>query len=102
MYSSLAAGSVDVISAYSTDGRLKALGLRSLEDAADTFPPYDAAMVVCTRTLERYPELRDLFDELAGRIDEQEMQTLNSRIDQDKLAPKVVARQWLRSEGLIE
>ncbi|MDE2236362.1 MAG: ABC transporter permease/substrate-binding protein, partial [Elusimicrobia bacterium] len=46
MYGALERGAVDVISAYSTDGRLRAYHVRLLEDDRHFFPPYEAAPVV--------------------------------------------------------
>ena len=42
-YQALAAGSVDVIDGYSTDGLLSRYDLVTLEDDAKFFPPYEAA-----------------------------------------------------------
>ncbi|NIV75188.1 MAG: ABC transporter permease, partial [Gammaproteobacteria bacterium] len=40
-----AAGEVDVITAFSTDGRIAALDLRVLEDDRNAIPPYDAVIL---------------------------------------------------------
>ena len=42
MYQAVANGQVDVISAFSTDGRIAALDLVLLEDERGAIPPYDA------------------------------------------------------------
>ena len=44
MYQAVARGEVDVISAFSTDGRIAALGLQVLRDDAGVIPPYDAIL----------------------------------------------------------
>ncbi|HVB37574.1 MAG TPA: ABC transporter permease/substrate-binding protein, partial [Vicinamibacterales bacterium] len=41
MYQAIQQGTVDVISAYSTDGRIAALNLRVLDDDRGAIPPYD-------------------------------------------------------------
>ena len=102
MYQSLADGQVDVISAYSTDGRLDTFGLLALDDSTSFFPPYDAAMVVREQTLQRHPELVAIFDDLAGRLDAETMRKLNGRIDQDGDDPAAVAREWLQAAGLVD
>ncbi len=45
MYGALREREVDVISAYSTDGRIEALGLAVLEDDLGVIPPYDAIVL---------------------------------------------------------
>jgi osmoprotectant transport system permease protein len=44
MYAAIKAGNVDVISAYSTDGRLAAYNLVVLQDPHGALPPYDAVL----------------------------------------------------------
>jgi osmoprotectant transport system permease protein len=46
MYRAVADGAVDVISAFSSDGRIAALDLIVLEDDRTAIPPYDAVLLV--------------------------------------------------------
>ncbi len=46
MYRALADGSVDVISAFSSDGRIAAQNLLVLRDDKHVLPPYDALILV--------------------------------------------------------
>jgi osmoprotectant transport system permease protein len=46
MYRAVADGDVDVISAFSSDGRIAALDLVVLEDNRGAIPPYDAVLLV--------------------------------------------------------
>ncbi|MEZ5956608.1 MAG: ABC transporter permease/substrate-binding protein [Hyphomonadaceae bacterium] len=46
MYRAVADGAVDVISAFSSDGRIAALDLVILEDDRGAIPPYDAVLLV--------------------------------------------------------
>jgi osmoprotectant transport system permease protein len=100
-YRALADGLVDVIDGYTTDGRIPAYGLVILEDDKHFFPPYDAAPLVSERTLARHPSLRELLNELGGRIDNQRMQQMNFRVDQSGEKAQAVARAFLLEEGLI-
>ena len=45
MYQAVELGNVDIISAYTTDGRIDALNLRVLEDDRNAIPPYDAIIL---------------------------------------------------------
>src|SRR3546814_16243346 len=46
MYRALADGDVDVISAFSSDGRIEADRLTVLEDPQRRIPPYDAIVMI--------------------------------------------------------
>lgn len=104
MYRACAEGSVDVISAFATDGRIAAYDLTTLEDDERFFPPYYAAPLVRAETLDRHPGLKDLLNRLGGRLDDATMRRLNLEVDRkdDPQSARQVARDWLVSEGLID
>ena len=101
MYQALARGAVDLISAYSTDGRLEAYHVRILEDDRRVFPPYEAAPVVRESALARTPGLEATLELLAGRLDEATMRRLNYEVDERKRSPEAVAREFLESRRLL-
>lgn len=101
MYKAIADGQVDVICAFATDGRIAAYDLHMLEDDKSFFPPYDAAPVIRDETAAAHPELVEALKLLAGRIDEQTMQSLNFQVDEHQRDPADVAEQFLRESGLI-
>ena len=101
MYSAIASGDVDVITAYTTDGRLPGLDLVMLEDDAHYFPPYFAAPVVDQELLEQHPEIGEVINQLSGRIDDATMAELNRQVDVEGMAPREVARAFLVEQGLI-
>ncbi|QUH24732.1 glycine betaine ABC transporter substrate-binding protein [Serpentinicella alkaliphila] len=100
-YSSLRNGHVDVIDAFSTDGRIKAFNLYPLEDDKQFFPPYYAAPLINGASLEKHPELREVLSLLEGKITDEEMRQLNYSIDEQGLTEEQVARDFLESKGLI-
>lgn len=102
MYEALSSGQVDVIPAFTTDSRIDMFELKTTEDDLSFFPKYEAAPVVRLDTLEEYPELEDLLNELAGQISEEEMLAMNARVDMDGDQPQDVARDFLVEKGLIE
>jgi osmoprotectant transport system permease protein len=101
-YEAIRSGAVDVIDAYSTDGKLPRFNLRVLEDDRQFFPPYHGAPVIRMETLARYPELEGLLGRLAFTLDDDSMQALNARVEEDKEAFEVVAADFLRAQGLLE
>lgn len=100
MYEALHNRKVDVISGFSTDGRIQAYDLRVLEDDLHYFPPYYAAPLVREETLEKYPQLQSIFEQLAGKISEEEMMQMNYAVDQEKKVPREVARDFLKRSGV--
>ncbi|WP_438314537.1 glycine betaine ABC transporter substrate-binding protein [Sporosarcina sp. FA9] len=102
MYRAFKAGEVDVINAFTTDGLLHAYDLRVLEDDLAFFPPYYAMPIVRKDTLEKYPELEDILNQLADTIDDSAMQVMNSKVDNDGLNIDTVAKEFLEELGLIE
>jgi len=101
MYRSINAGEVDVINSYTTDGQLAISDLRVLEDDKSFFPPYHALPLVRKETLERYPELEEVLGLLEGMIDEQAMQKMNGKVDNDGMMVETVAEEFLIEVGLI-
>ena len=102
MYRSISADEVDVINSYTTDGQLQVYDLRVLEDDKSYFPPYHALPLVRKETLEEYPELEDVLKQLEGMIDEEAMQIMNGKVDNDGMMVEIVAKEFLEEVGLIE
>ena len=50
MYRAVGSGDVDVISAFSSDGRIAQFGLKLLSDPKGALPPYDAVLLVTDHT----------------------------------------------------
>jgi osmoprotectant transport system permease protein len=95
MYQAVATGEVDVISAFSTDGRIAALDLVLLEDDRGVIPPYDAIVLAGRRVATEHPEVIDALVGLVGKIPASTMQTLNLAVDRDARTPAEVARTFL-------
>lgn len=102
MYRSINAGEVDVINSYTTDGQLQEFDLRVLEDDKSYFPPYHALPLVREETLEEYPEIEEVLKQLEGMIDEEAMQKMNAKVDNDGMMVEKVAEEFLVESGLIE
>jgi osmoprotectant transport system permease protein len=95
MYEAVAAGEVDVISAFSTDGRIDALDLRVLRDDRGVIPPYDALVLLGPRAARAHPSLAPRLAALDGAIDAAAMRRMNTAVDQRGESPEEVARAWL-------
>ncbi|KTT75360.1 ABC transporter permease/substrate-binding protein [Sphingomonas endophytica] len=101
MYRALASGRADVISAFSSDGRIAAERLTILADPRRAIPGYDAILLLS-------PAHRDdakfaaALRPLIGRIPVEAMREANYRVDRDgdKQSPEAAARWLARRIGL--
>jgi osmoprotectant transport system permease protein len=96
-YAAINEGKLDVTDAYSTDGDLKKFDLVLLEDDRRFFPGYLAMPLV---RAELNDSAKQVLEELAGRMSQEEMQSLNQSV-QEKKSLRDVAAQFLRSKGLL-
>jgi osmoprotectant transport system permease protein len=95
LYDAVAAGEVDVIAGFSTDGRIDALELVALEDDRGAIPPYDAVILAGAGLRRERPDVLEALAGLAGRIDAATMRELNRRVDQEGHSPAAVAASFL-------
>lgn len=101
VYTATDAGDCNFGEAFTTDGRIDTLDLTLLEDDRGFFPAYNAAPVFNTETLEKYPELEDVFAQLSPLLTDETMRELNARVDQGGEEPGDVAYDWMVEQGLI-
>ena len=101
-YSAIENGSFDVAVVYSTDGLNKKVGLKVLEDDQSFFPDYNGVFLVRDDLLEKYPEVADILNQLAGKIPTEQMAELTYQVDVEGRTVDEVAREFLVSLGLLE
>ena len=95
MYRALASGRADVISAFSSDGRIAADRLVVLGDPKGALPAYDALLLV-SRAHARDDRFTGALAPLIGAIPVERMRQANYRVDRDsgKDTPEAAAA-WL-------
>lgn len=93
MYRALASGAADVISAFSSDGRIAAQDLVVLADPKGAIPSYDALLLVSPARARDHTLDRPL-QSLVGSINVAAMRRANLSVDRDtnKLSPAAAAR----------
>lgn len=101
-YQALAAGEVDIIDGYATDGQLDRYDLVVLDDDRGFFPPYDAAPLVSRRVARARPDVVAALTLLSGRVDRARMTEWNRRVEVDGEAVGTVAGEALADLGLTE
>lgn len=102
VYQAVSNSQVDIVLAYSTDSRLKAYNLKTLEDDKHFFPPYDASTVMRGDTADKYPEAKAAISELIGTLDVEKMIDLNYQVDIEKKSEREVAVAYLKQVGLLK
>jgi osmoprotectant transport system permease protein len=97
MYRALTDGSADVVSAFSSDGRVAALDLVTLADPKRALPNYDAVILLSPRAA-RDSKLVAALQPLIGQIPVARMRQANLMVDRDadKKTPAQAAG-WLLS-----
>ena len=95
MYQAVASEQVDVISAFSTDGRIAAFDLVVLEDELGAIPPYDALILAGPRLVRERPDVVAALRQITGTIDADRMRRMNLAVDQDGASPAAVAESFL-------
>ena len=96
MYSALAKKTVDVISAYTSDGRIVTDRLVILEDPKQAFPPYDALVLISRKAAAR-SGIQEALLPLIGAIPVDLMREANRQVDEDRKTPQNAAS-WLRGK----
>lgn len=101
MYDALTGGEADVISAYTSDGRIVADRLVIIEDTKQAFPSYDALLMVSPEA-SRDQKLVDTLTPLIGAISVDQMREANLAVDRldNKKSPREAAKDLAEAIGL--
>lgn len=86
---------------FTTDGRIKALDLTVMTDDKRFFPNYNVCSVWRQELLQKNPQIKDLIEPVAAKLDDATLTELNRKVDVEGQTPSDVAENWLRSEGFI-
>jgi osmoprotectant transport system substrate-binding protein len=90
---------VDLIAGNMTDGLIPVLDLFVLEDDRHYFPPYEAVPVTRQETINRHPEVAQALNQLAGKISNEQMRTLNYAVDGEHRDVREVVREFLKKQS---
>jgi len=93
LYEAIARGEVDVISAFSSDGRIAAYDLVVLDDPAIALPSYDAMILLGPRVADD-PRVVCALAPLHGALSVDLVRRANLQVDHDHASPRAVAA-WL-------
>src|SRR6185295_3388617 len=99
LYEAAARGEVDVISAFSSDGRIAAYDLVVLDDPAAALPSYDAMILTGARVADDAGVVCALSP-LRGALPVEQVRRANLRVDRDRVSPRDAAAELLRDAAI--
>jgi osmoprotectant transport system permease protein len=98
-YQALDEGKIKLTDAYSTDGEITKYRLVTLEDDKNFFPKYFA---VSFYSASLDPKAKQIISQLEGKINETEMQKMNSEVLYQNKSFAEVASEFLHSKNLLK
>jgi osmoprotectant transport system permease protein len=102
-YRALVEKAIDAMELYTTDGEIAQYDLLVLDDDRGFFPAYEAVWLYRADLDARHPSVVAQLRRLEGRVTEEDMQRLNSRVQVDKASENQVATAFLNERlGLGE
>lgn len=102
VYNATSKGKCNFGEVFTTDGRIPALKLTSLQDDKGFFPLYNLTEVVQEPLLKAHPEIAEIFAQLNPKLTNAEMLKLNASVDVGGKEPSLVALDWLKKEGFVK
>lgn len=101
MYRAVQNGDVDVIAAFTSDGRIIEYDLRVLEDPRNGIPPFDALLLLSSEAAED-EQVTEALQPLLGKLTIDLMREANLRVDIHEESPKQAAAYLERQLGLAD
>lgn len=101
-YQAIESGEINLVDAYSTDSELVEYDLTVLEDDLNLFPPYQGAPLLRKETVEKYPEIVEALNKLAGKITDDEMRAMNYAVNVEGKSAQEVAETFLKENQILE
>ncbi|MER7079233.1 osmoprotectant transport system substrate-binding protein [Saccharopolyspora kobensis] len=102
IYQATANGTCTFGEVFTTDGRIKALDLKVLDDDKLFFPRYNIGVTTRDELLERYPQITAIFEPVSAVLTNEELVRLNAQVDVDGRDPADVARDWMAEKGFVK
>ena len=101
-YQALQNKQIDIVNGYATDGMISALKLKRLKDDKNLWPPYYVAPVVRKEALDANPKIGEIANRISAMLDETTIAAMNYKVDGEKMEPRDVAADFLKSKGVIK
>ncbi|MET9548655.1 glycine betaine ABC transporter substrate-binding protein [Streptomyces sp. NPDC006627] len=102
IYTQASKGACTYGEVFTTDGRIKAMNLTTMEDDKRFFPNYNAAPEINSKSLEKYPQMAEILAPITKKLNNAVARELNSKVDVEGQDPHEVAKDWLIAEGFVK
>ncbi|WP_229695230.1 glycine betaine ABC transporter substrate-binding protein [Streptomyces lacrimifluminis] len=102
IYTQAAKGSCTYGEVYTTDGRIQSMNLAVMADDRRFFPNYNAAPEINSKTLKKWPAIKEILDPVTAKLTNAVARELNARVDVEGEDPHQVALDWMRAEGFVK
>ncbi|MGH3445868.1 MAG: glycine betaine ABC transporter substrate-binding protein, partial [Nocardioidaceae bacterium] len=102
VYTQTDKGNCDFGEVFTTDGRIKALGLHVLTDDKTYEPLYNGSPVVMQKTNQAHPQILQVLKPLAKVLTTPVMQKLNTKVSAQGDDPAKVATDFLKQKGFLK
>jgi len=80
---------------------ISALKLKRLKDDKSLWPPYYLVPVVRKDAADANPKIAEVLNRVNAMFDEPAMAGMNYKVDGEKQEPKDVAREFLKTKGIV-
>jgi osmoprotectant transport system substrate-binding protein len=100
LYRALQSHQVDIVSGNSTDGAIRTLGLKVLQDDRHYFPPYQAVPLVRDDVLQAHPKVLVALQRLVGHVSQEQMQQMNEAVEGQHHDPSEIVRKFRQTNNL--
>ncbi|NUS27025.1 MAG: glycine betaine ABC transporter substrate-binding protein [Streptomyces sp.] len=102
IYTQVQKGSCTYGEVFTTDGRIRSMNLKVMQDDKKFFPNYNAAPVINSKALKKWPAIEKILDPVTRKLNNTVAQELNAKVDVDGEDPHQVALDWLKAEGFVK
>ena len=102
VYTQTAKGNCDFGEVFTTDGRIGALKLRTLDDDKAFFPLYNGVVVERADFVKKHPQVQEVLKPLAAALTTSVMQDLNKKKSADGEPASKIAKDFLTEKGFIK
>ncbi|CAL9557529.1 glycine betaine ABC transporter substrate-binding protein [Streptomyces sp. NPDC090994] len=102
IYTQTAKGACAYGEVFTTDGRIESMDLVVMEDDKKFFPNYNAAPMIRTDTMKKWPAIADVLDPVTRALTNDVARELNAKVDVDGEDPHQVALDWMTEKGFVK
>ncbi len=102
VYTQTSKGSCDFGEVFTTDGRIGALKLKTLEDDKAFFPLYNGVVVQRQDFATKHPQVQEVLKPLAEALTTEVLQDLNKKKSADGEPADKIAKDFLKEQGFIK